>query len=197
MLFKPELAARIVTGAKTQTRRRHYDGDMAYLTDHLVTITHVEHNRRLKWHIGRDYAVQYGRGKPMRWYQPQTGYLLAYEDYVALSENTYSVAFPDPLLRELGFSPLRIQITAIRGEDVRAISREDAIAEGFRPDFYPKFAFWETWCGFYDPTIVDPLLSAKKECPSVDWAPDFLWERPDHLYNAWVLEFRLKETEPC
>ena len=192
MLFKPELAAKIVTGEKTQTRRPVRPGDELYEVE-FVNVLGVTHNGRRKWEECSDYAVQYGRGKPTRWYRPATGHLLSYEDYVALSGHV-PVGFPDPDLRERGFLPLRIQIMAIYREDVRKISHEDAIAEGFnRPD--AKYAFLQTWCSFYSPSVLEQLRLAFVDMPA-EYCPDFLWERPAHHFDAWVLEFRLKETEP-
>ena len=75
MIFKPELAQKILSGEKTQTRRLVKDSEKcldgitvsktwvhkiigAAPTDHRAWIPY-----HLKWQVGRDYAIQPGRGK--------------------------------------------------------------------------------------------------------------------------------------
>lgn len=69
---------------------------------------------RLKWAVGRDYAVVPKRGWRTVKYNPSTG-------------ETYN-----PVGGEImpGFRPLRVRITRIRQERLQAITHEDALAEG-------------------------------------------------------------------
>lgn len=63
MLFKPELATKVLAGEKTQTRR------VKNLGEHLGDIwgggkAVFRSDGRVKWLVGRTYVVQTGRGKP-------------------------------------------------------------------------------------------------------------------------------------
>ena len=62
MLFKPYLAEAILQGKKTQTRRLPTTNG-AVLYDNDNTIIAVYQNGRLRWKVGRTYAIQPGRGK--------------------------------------------------------------------------------------------------------------------------------------
>lgn len=146
MQFKAELIEQILAGKKTQTRRPVKPGEkhVGYAPGthyaHCVIKTGPD---RLKWQVGKTYAVCPGRGKA-------------------------AVA--------------RIKLLNIRREDVRNISDEDAIAEGF-PNRMAQFWFWKTWCEFYDKPGWK-LFSRYND-------HDALLSRPAHLYDAWVLEFEL------
>lgn len=61
MQFKPELAQKILTGEKTQTRRIVKPGErfVDYLPGGKVVFT----EKRTKWAVGQTYAIQPGRGK--------------------------------------------------------------------------------------------------------------------------------------
>ena len=71
MLFKPGLIKQIMVGHKTQTRRvlkpgEYHNWDAPYcrefdLDSGILEIYHA--NKRLKWIVGRDYAVCPGRGQ--------------------------------------------------------------------------------------------------------------------------------------
>lgn len=67
MLFKPELADKIIRGTKTQTRRVVGGNDTftrdGALYDRGLDWLYVERNGRLLWSRGRTYAVCPGRGK--------------------------------------------------------------------------------------------------------------------------------------
>lgn len=70
MQFQPELAALILAGRKTQTRRPFIPfnretrlGDTV-IENCWLKIAQVNRNLRLKWRVGETYAVQPGRGKP-------------------------------------------------------------------------------------------------------------------------------------
>lgn len=67
MIFKPELAALILVGGKTQTRRVVKEGDRSTIFSPYHAIPQspdcVQRNGRILWQVGRVYAVQPGRGK--------------------------------------------------------------------------------------------------------------------------------------
>jgi len=62
MIFK-ETWQQVLDGTKTQTRRPVKDGDEGHHILPRGGFLSVEHNGRLKWALGFDYAVQPGRGK--------------------------------------------------------------------------------------------------------------------------------------
>ena len=91
----------------------------------------------------------------------------------------------------------RIQITNIRREDVREISFEDAMAEGFTCplDFLEKWvAIQHDPCGFY---FKDGYYHQWRgrvrnwEVGDGQSVMDCLMDRPAKRYQAWVLEFQL------
>ena len=146
----------IVNGTKTQTRRicklGEYDlvapeeKDYMFLDRegnpcifHLATetrrITAVrDANKRLKWEVGRDYAVSPGRGKAGVWWKPDTdewrsrddGGGHPYYDEWCNDEDGNT----EKTLRENGYTPLRIRLLEIRREPLQNISEADATAEG-------------------------------------------------------------------
>ena len=143
MQFKPELAEKILTGEKWQTRRLVKPSDKLGST--LEIGDTVYRNGRLHWRVGDTYAVQPGRGKP-------------------------AIA--------------RIKILRIRREDVRDISFEDAIAEGFSN----ALNFLRVWCSFYAPKGIDFIKMPVNE------GVDYINDCPDPLYDAWVFDFCLVEN---
>lgn len=79
----------------------------------------------------------------------------------------------------------RIEITGIRREDVRSISYEDAIAEGFKS----RDEFIALWIAMHDKqlNINWPILT------DATFKRSLLQGRPAERYQAWVLEFKLVE----
>lgn len=124
MLFKPELAEKIIRGEKTETRRLKQPGER------LMNGRTVYHNGRIKWEVGRTYAICPGRGKPTI-------------KYAFLDSDKLAYWHPyDPLPSVQEWTPARIRITCISEEIVGAISEASAIREGFgsRDAFFITFA---------------------------------------------------------
>lgn len=71
----------------------------------------------------------------------------------------------------------RIRITDIRQEDVRNISDEDVIAEGFTD----KFEFMRVWVSIHDKELHKQQY----------WGLESIKARPRERYLAWVLTFEL------
>ena len=105
--------------------------------------------------------------------------------------NTYAV---QPARTKKGIA--RIQITGIRREDVREIHHLDAVAEAI-DRVAPKHHFLKTWCRMHDKTAAEIFSVATRNDPDPlerpNHCPQFLWDRPAELYQAWVLEFKLVE----
>lgn len=172
MLFKPDLIDKIVRREKTQTRRPYYpdkhDIVWSIAEGKPPEIRAIFVIGRRRWAVGRDYSVQPGRGKRGVWWDCEK------REYF---DGAGTGVYPD------GFKPLRIRITRIRIEDVRLISANDAIAEGFKD----VWGFWATWCGFYDPkavTLTNALI-----------AFNGLHKRPDERYQAVALDFEIAQSK--
>lgn len=90
---------------------------------------------RIKWQVGRTYAVQPGRGKPAIWI-PSEGALIGdpLAEYVQKAESTRATWGPKvkEWLRLKGYREARIRITEIRRERLWEISLADIKAEGIR-----------------------------------------------------------------
>jgi hypothetical protein len=180
MLFKPELIEKIVHGEKTQTRRPVKDGEALRQIENPhggYKPVGVYQNNRAKMLIGRDYAVQPVRGQAGILWSPEVGVTITPDAYALVQER-----IGETLTQ--GFKPLRICITDIWREDVRDISHNDAVAEGFSTG---RVGFWRTWCGFYDPAIVPMLTNSIYDSN----ARAELRKRPGKLYRAWVYTFEV------
>lgn len=189
MLFKPVLIDKILAGKKRQTRRPVKDEDILldgrvgkqkqHIEEYIegTPIYNQPYIDRVKWAVGNDYAVCPGHGKAGIWYACEPLMM-----WVGKPDH-----YPDA-------KPLRIRITRIRSEDVRNISAEDAVAEGFES----TTEFLVTWMNFYD----KPTLNTLNRASNVAWhgglphgieSVDMLWRHaalsPAALYSAWVLNF--------
>lgn len=165
MIFAKTFEA-VLTEQKFQTRRVVQDKD---------TISgkgknkKVKSGKRIKWQVGRDYAVQAGRGMPTLWWsrRERDGAVLVAEE------------------EKEGYIEARIEITDIRREDVREISAADVIAEGFRS----HTGFYQTWCEMHDVTAYRQIKGMTVY--EFDKVRRVLSDRPDEHYDAWVIEFKL------
>ena len=188
MLFKKELAEKIMTGEKTQTRRPIKDGEKLRVKESpfggVDPVAVMQGNGRTKMRVGGDYAVQYGRGKPCRWFNPETKILMPWDDY------QYSIEHGEVhakwVFNQNGYKPMRIRVTDIRRVDVREINHADALAEGFRS----TREFWEVWCKFYDKPALKEMDNFS--CPE-DWIAwiDDTREHVREMYFAWAYTFEL------
>ena len=105
--------------------------------------------------------------------------------------------------RGVGF----IELESIRREDVRLISREGGIAEGFMDEYdAPRLRFLQTWASIYDPSFVcwfDPRIvdymwyTSKRQLTNGTvcvggWEElqQAFKDRPNERYDAWVLSFK-------
>jgi hypothetical protein len=118
MIFKQ--IDEILSGQKTQTRRvckpdETWDGDSG--PHGQIDIITVCSGGRVKWEVGRTYAVVPKRGQPAVWWKQANGRVYQQSD-------TYL-----HLVGE-GYREARIRITAIRREPLQSITELDARAEG-------------------------------------------------------------------
>lgn len=144
MIFKQ--IDEILSGRKTQTRRVYKDGEIG-MSDGPYEIYHVmAPPGRIKWEVGRTYAVVPKRGMPAVWWRMRDGnyetlttqearyqaraaaYMGEIKDGVPIP---YHLMKPEAeFMREFGWHEMRIRITAIRPDYLQLISEADAIAEG-------------------------------------------------------------------
>lgn len=85
------------------------------------------HRDRIKWQVGRTYAVQPGRGRRAIWIGP--GSKPPWERVMAGTES-----LSDKQLRAGGARQLRVRIRWIRAERLSDITADDAWTEGLNPD---------------------------------------------------------------
>lgn len=190
MIFKDELIRKIVRGEKIQTRRP-VKANEVLSGDGETVFTRIAGNFRRKIEVGRDYAVVSGRGKPVvYWRFVRRGELFTeheivpFEQYKKL-EDQHGKTTVGWYLQLHGYKPLRILVTGIRREDVRNISLDDAMAEGFDT----RNEFWDVWCGFYDAPGLKIIAAHKPH--NVIVQAGLLQERPDELYQAWAYTFEV------
>lgn len=150
MIFKQIDA--ILSGSKTQTRRVAKPSEFVYqhgnqnpdgiwAIDTVFTLIDnpekYEYKYRIKWEVGRTYAVVPGRGKPGAWwaheYPPNKRKLL----WHSVHEQNKAA------YEEEGWQPLRIRIVAIRREHLQDITEADAKAEGVA-DVAAYCELWES-----------------------------------------------------
>lgn len=149
MIFK-ETWQQVLNGTKTQTRRPVKPGDYCIVHNefgeertwypHLYgcpkrwTIAEVRDAKgRLKWQVGKTYAVQPGRGKPAIWIPPEGVPIddpLA--EYVRKTEGVRATWGPKvkEWLRSRGYREAKIRITKIRRERLQEIIVTDIQREG-------------------------------------------------------------------
>lgn len=154
-IFKPVLLDKVVRKLKRQTRRPEKVEDVPYWVQDGSNgpyASWVCRNGRLLWKVGQSYAVVGGRGKAALWRWPISIDTVIYDGHQFYTENgvapvPHAVKADTAWLKDHGFHQDRIIIESIRREDVRSISPEDSIAEGFDD----KFDFLAVWTAFYDP----------------------------------------------
>jgi hypothetical protein len=188
----------VIQGRKTQTRRLYRGGYYEALSDIngkacVFSFTHhyyghdetgptmYDCEERIKWLVGRTYAVQPGRGQPTILYHP--AHPCYGIDIIEPGSASYQGANDGSWpWREQGYVQARIRIKSIRLERLQEMTEEDAIAEGCVP---------------YETGVVSPT-GVKEVWPAISQAPDF-WDsihtKPGTRWAdnplVWVLEFEV------
>ena len=183
----------IIAGTKTQTRRIVKPGENEWVksfTPPIEVSTVLTPTHRIKWQVGRDYAVSPGRGKPGVWWKPGGSTYYTRHDGVWIpSMWKGGQEVPEYLLEDLenmGLQPLRIVITAIRREPLQSISEEDAIAEGctvWRGGAVVGFGEVYEVPGYTAIEAYHDLWDCINTRPGTRWD-----DNPD----VWVIEFNIK-----
>lgn len=183
MIFKQ--VDEIITRRKTQTRRivkpgehggveridlhPHWQDETVEFTNHPFSEVYTPAGK-LKWCVGRTYAVQFKRG--------QHG-VEAVENH---SPPIWREMRPDRPRMILPFRPVRIRLTSIRRESLPMLTVEDAVAEG-----YPYS--WPSLPASLLPKIPpDPLTWYRQLWDTINTRKGTRWQdNPD----VWVLTFEL------
>ena len=141
MIFTPEEVEAILLNRKTQTRRLVKEGEdyfttfiygkadnPAHKTIEGSKIVVVCNNNKVKWQVGKDYAVQVG--KKGLWTDGKN--IMPFINNNERLTNSF---------KKLGWKPLRIKIKSIRKEKLLDISEADAKKEGYeiKEDFLIEF----------------------------------------------------------
>ncbi len=168
---------------KTQTRRPKKPGDIPFWdgrSENPDRILWVTSKNRLRYKVSQDYAVQPKRGQPAIRFV--CGSVLATYYYPTIYPENPVHAFYLPYSAEA-----RIQITAIRDEDVREISLNDAKAEGFSS----QSEFWCAWLKLYAPKVFASIQCFAPR--STEEFKDIMmgYTHPE-IFQAWALTFELR-----
>lgn len=131
MIFTPDHIEDILAGRKTMTRRVCKPGEWraAPAPDGVAMLS-----GRIKWEVGKTYAVQPGRGKPGAWIDAGGKLLL---NPRGVYERRYERPADTQAMLDMHWQPLRIRITEIHQERLQDISEKDAVAEGCRATWGP------------------------------------------------------------
>ena len=198
MQFKEEFISKIISGEKTQTRRLVKEGEIAvverienpsltwtetgaYLEGEGI-LSAVVRNGKTKYKVGKDYAVQTGRGTKGLWYCPK-----------CKVENCYTGNLKKDFdWAEKGHRliPLRIKITDIIKTFLRDISNNSVIAEGFKT----KKEFLTYFYTLYWNAVRENGITGKME-PVIPkkfkkgFTPETCIWNPE----VWVLTFEVKK----
>jgi hypothetical protein len=166
MIFQHTIDA-VLNGTKTQTSRIVKDGDYSSITTDL--------NGLMCSHSIKVFPSALEKVTNIN--NVYRGNRLLYH-----LDNTYAVQ-PGRGKKAVA----RIRILQIRLMDVRYISAQGAVDEGFI-DIY---AFLKVWCKMHDPVgykVVKPITSLYTVLPRIP-----LLDRPAERYRAWVISFKLEE----
>ncbi len=155
MIFTPELIEKIIDNSKSQTRRLVKEGEVS--TDYPFTFTIPDDNipresvcyfpkkavenkedskLRIKWKVGRDYAVQSKRGGKGVWWSPETKEIKdVARGIITVKDKETAEKVAKQIMNDYSkvrtYVPLRILVTELRKEKLKNISNQDAIKEGF------------------------------------------------------------------
>jgi hypothetical protein len=208
MLMKEDLAQLVIESVKTQTRRPIKAGERLIELDGVKTVMSAD-GKRIKYQVGREYSLQYGRGLPTRlWHENENDGLMSWDFYQdGLAQHGKEFL---EIAKLMHWHPLRIKLLDVWAEDVRTITRPESEAEGFSC----AEEFLVTWCDFYAKRIDAKWWSEHKlvewystimfanghyishefEVPGAQVANFSAWlikNSADNLYQAWALEFEV------
>lgn len=184
MIFAPEEAKKILARQKTQTRRliKNDANIQEELTGksirRVIQYSPGYPGGRVKWEVGKTYAVQPDRGKPALWvnYDHPCYDIDIWENITTADKE---------IAAKQGYQPGRIKITRIRAEQLQNISGADAVAEGI--DLYQSGRFWIL------SRDDNAVLAYMTLWNSLHTKKGTRWEDNPEV---WVIEFELVDSTP-
>jgi len=219
MIFSQKSIQDIIAKRKTQTRRLIKEGDQLISVEPALSKalkdnfrvpfpTQVKKNNKTKWQIGRDYAVQWGRGKPCVKIQycltcakifDKTKIKTNPKDYAYFTDAykdklcpicIFNLSLLEPEKTQVAKKQLRIRITNIRKEKLFDISNEDSKKEGFEnPDeFLGTFVRinWSKIPKEKKKNVSEEWLKEQDYSDLALWAYEVGWNP-----FVWVLDFEM------
>lgn len=154
IMFNRDMLDLVLAGKKTQTRRKVDDYNHWFQTDDVEThhswtgmgarvyreaqrttfyrVALVPDDGRItiKWQVGKDYALQPGRGKMTAFYKANNDGSVSYFDWES-AKHVQGAKKKKDLALSQGYNMGRVKILSIRLERFIDISQADAEAEGF------------------------------------------------------------------
>jgi len=131
MIFGKKSIQDILNNKKSQTRRLVKEGEIGPgdFGNSVMILKNNIYPGRIKWQVGKSYAVCPGRGKKGLLYCPKCYSISAYskEVWCAIKKNHKE---------EIKMKPLRVVIKSIRKEKLNEISLLDAHKEGYKNTTY-------------------------------------------------------------
>lgn len=132
MIFHKEMVEAILSGKKTETRRlvKPYQESIDLLNKKTVIIRGRKRKDsfKIKWQVGRDYAVSLGRGKKGLTYCKKCKGIVNEHNVNAFDcKCMWSFELNIP-----SWKPLRIEITGLKKQKLLGITEVEAKKEGFK-----------------------------------------------------------------
>lgn len=183
-ILNPANLQKVADGTKAQTRRIAKAGQVLITPDNAPRYVTNAKGTRLKV-VGRDYAALYGRGKGGAWWVPSEAAVVPYEELLPFIWRWKLEGCKIPFHHYTfdNWQPLRIRLLDIRCEDVRGISHDDAIAEGYGG----ITEFLQVWASMHDKKMPFALLHKIVHGGDLSWFD----ERPAKFYQALAYTFEV------
>lgn len=150
MQFKEEFISKIIDRSKRQTRRLVKEGEHLTKGDIPAVVKVPNAFNRIKWQVGKDYAVQTKRGTKGLWWCPSCITQVKAPSLCITPSDDDGLPLHDVCMNMI--RPIRIKITDILKQHLLDVNEADARAEGFEGE-YPQEAFMAAFVKILSPKI--------------------------------------------
>jgi hypothetical protein len=192
MIFSKELISKILNGTKTETRRLVKDNEFfdelnkavvriiimnEGFEDGFGRIKSHSASERVKWRVGKDYAVQLKRGGKGLWFCSECKDLYDADDIFQGEgcSNALNVKKDGSYMCETELKPLRLKVLDIKKERLLDITESGAKREGFNS----KKDFLNYFYGLYKKKVDKDSIRKRRK-----WNP-----------FVWKIKFKVEEDE--
>lgn len=194
LIMSEDRPQQIWDGIKFLTCRPRKEGDRFQHATDVLPAKVLDANMRTRWQVGGVYGIKPQRIAPVCLVDASgkvvTDLVAEYLDVFGYGFGDEDITLKgrrDTLLQEAhGYRLLQVRVQGIHPVDVRRMNHLEALAEGFSN----VMEFWHVWCSLHDPAMIQRMA----DCEHAPWYPNhcplFLGERPDDLYQAWMLRFQ-------